>query len=165
MNFFKIFLSKNSPSVTSNQDGFTLVELLAVIGTIGILAVMGMLSFSEYKKDAEYARAELTLRAAITALTLAELEVPDTFTLASTLSPYDGSPLTGSMATMFPGLTLPSQVRIGATWNACPTVTQKIVIAIPCRGDRYTYYVQDCDGSGQMVRDREDITETYIPCS
>ena len=44
------------------EQGFTIIELVTVMGTIGVLASLSMSSFYLYRKDAYYSVAESTMR-------------------------------------------------------------------------------------------------------
>jgi len=46
----------------SEESGFTLIELITVIGIIGVLSALAMKSVTIYKSDAAYSVAEKTLR-------------------------------------------------------------------------------------------------------
>lgn len=50
------------------QKGFTLIELLVIISIIGLLAFLGLTSFTVYRSDAAYSVAVRTLRDARTAI-------------------------------------------------------------------------------------------------
>lgn len=59
-----------------NERGFTIIELLTVVGIIGVVSALGLTSFYVYKSDAAYASAARLVQDSITAVEVA-LSMPD----------------------------------------------------------------------------------------
>ena len=115
---------------------------------IGILSATSLSAFSVYKQDAEYARAETTVRSAITAMTLGELEAPEGFSMAYTSSETNGNPLIGELATMFPSAVVPNEIKLSGEWGDCEAgaIFDKRVVAEPCKGAGYVAWIRTCGG-------------------
>ena len=144
-----------------NEKGFTLIELFITVAIVGILTALSWVAFNTYKDDAEYARAQQTLRSALTALSLGELEAPDGFSVTSisdALSGEDGEAFTGNLAIMFPGFSAPANVQIGGIWVPCSSTTStglsKMVLSIPCSLEsRIVMWTKLCNGVNYMLDD------------
>ena len=139
----------------SSEHGFTIIELFLVVFLIAVLSALGLSAFYVWKDNAEYARAQDTMHQALTALQLGIMEAPDGFevpNISNALSGTDGSDLSGNLAIMFPGASVPSGVQLGAVWLGCPTpnVTRHVVVAIPCKvaqKPRVVLWQKLCDGT------------------
>lgn len=97
-----------------NARGFTLIELMTVVVTIGAVAGMAVASFKEYRAKAAYAVSEQTLNDARIALEAALSEPDATFgfdlNYVSQNSP--GAFSSADANSLFPGFRLPKDVKV-----------------------------------------------------
>lgn len=136
------------------EGGFTLIELIIVFSIIGILASMAVTAFYVYREDVEYAKVEADLRNARLAASAFEFEddsLPAGFSVPLTFSATDGSPLAGNLATILPGGSVSPDVMLGASYDACDATSHPFdlnsrILSLPCRADRYAFYVKFCGG-------------------
>lgn len=138
-------------SFSLGNKGFSLVELLVVIGIMGIVSALGMTGLAVYKDSAEYSKAESTLRTARTALSVSELDLALGFSMGLTYSGTSGEPLEPALSAVLPGAGVPKEVRIGVLYNSCEgadgAAIKSIVYSQPCRSKRQTYVTKDCAGN------------------
>ncbi len=137
-------------SVCSKEDGFTLIELLYAISIIGILSVMMWGAFYVYKENAEYAKAEATLRNARTAMEVGDQEASEGMAVGLSFSEVDGGPVEGDLQVMLPGATVSPDVRLGAMYFNCTPedgmAISQMIIAQPCKANRYISWTKFCNG-------------------
>ena len=153
---------------TSSRDerGFSLIELLTVIGILGILASLSLSAFSIYRESAEYSKGDATMHSARTALYAGELDLGEDFTMAYTTSTTTGGALVGPMAQALPGMIMTKDLRLGVEVNACddssgPFDRAQFIVAQPCRATRELRYEKFCGGSEVIL---ENVANP-APCS
>ena len=139
-----------------NERGFTIIELLVVIVIVGTLGGLAMSQFAVYKADAQYTKAQSSLRDMRTSFQAAEQEeiiegagAGDSLTGTSTVN----APLAGNLATLFPGIQPSSEVKIHAQWfpRRCEgsngTQLEQFFKATSCEAKMATSYARHCDGT------------------
>jgi len=95
---------KGPKSAVSNQRGFTLVELITVIGILSILAAIALMQISEQKAKALDTQVVALTKNLLTAVAIDEPTVPG----------YSGTAFGGTLAPIgLPQVTVPDNV----TWN------------------------------------------------
>lgn len=135
----------------ANQSGFTLIELLVVVSIIGVLALIAITQFSIYREDAEYAKAETSLRNARTALEFGTEEITsDDGSVPYTQTTLDSAALPVDLAEIMPGATLSPDVVLGVQFNYCEDPEtldiNQLVTAFPCKASTYTLWLRFCNG-------------------
>lgn len=133
------------------EGGFTLIELFVTMAIIAILSALSYTAFFIYKTDAEYAKAEATLRQARTAFEVGDQDAQAGDSVPVTFTDSTGGPVQGVLATILPGAVTAAAVRLGAEYNFCtnatpPATVNQLLISQPCNGDRYTSYMLTCGG-------------------
>jgi prepilin-type N-terminal cleavage/methylation domain-containing protein len=133
------------------EAGFTLIELMTVVVTIGALAGMAVMSFKDYRAKAAYGVAEQTLNDARTALEAA-LSEPDAvfaFTLANVAQSTPGAFTDPNANDLFPGFRLPKDVKVTVYHDpTCldSTCLSKAVEVRHCTGIDYVDWQRFGDG-------------------
>jgi len=140
-------LEKNAQT----EQGFTLIELLVTIAILGILASLSIASFILYKENAEYAKGTATLHNARTGLNASEMDLPEGYTLAYTESGTGGGDLSGALAQVLPGISLPPSVRVGVELAVCnessnPMDREAYVVSEPCNSHEEVRWQKFCGG-------------------
>lgn len=139
------------PGIKMRSEGaFTLIELLTVIGTIGLLAALGLTSFNVYKANAAYASVETTMINARNAVE-AGISDPDNLPPAVALvsQKAQGSIQDNAAANFLPGMMLPSKMKFQASYDptcvdaACQS---EFLEAKHCWGKEYMRWVRFGDG-------------------
>ncbi len=163
--FLEIVTFETGP-VNEGEKGFTLIELLVTIAILSILAGLSIASYTLYKENAEYAKGTATMHNARTGIGAAELELPDTFSMAYTQSSTDGSALSGLLAQAMPGVSLPSNLRVGVELSMCNSASDPMdraafVVAEPCRATESVRYQKFCGGMEVLL----EHVANPAPCS
>ena len=133
-----------------NEKGFTLIELLTVVVLIGILAGLGIASFSVYKRTASYGVATKTLHDARTVLEASVSNYdspPGSVPLTSQTS--QGRLSDPSAYALLPQMQLPKDVKFQVEYNsACAddTCSEVLIQVDPCKGDEFVRYTRFGDG-------------------
>ncbi len=135
-----------------SERGASMIELLYVIVIIGVLSMISLTGYAMYREDAEYAKAESTLRNARTAFEVGDQEAPEGLTIPATFSDTVGGPVAGPLATLLPGAKVSKDVRLGAAYTYCdpgvdPVTVKQLLISQPCRSSRYTTWLKLCNGT------------------
>lgn len=140
-----------------NRNGFTLVELLATVAIMGILAAMSIANYSQYKKNANDAAAISDARNAVTAL---EAFIGDFPTITATVScsiTHRGVETSSggyTCAQILPGFKRTKGVAVSGTRG----ITDNIyTMACHCAGNKKTESYLD------MVRDYAFVDNKIIP--
>ncbi len=132
------------------EQGFTLIELLTVIGIIGILASLGITSFSYYKASAAFASAEQTLhdaRNAIEAAVVDQDNLPASVPLTNQKG--QGQIQDATAAAYLPGLMLPRNLDFNVSYdNTCSNAacTKDFIQVRHCSGEKYIRWLRYGDG-------------------
>jgi prepilin-type N-terminal cleavage/methylation domain-containing protein len=149
----------------NSQSGFTLIELLVTTAILMILTGLSLVAFKTNKALAEYTRGEATLRSAKTALNAGLLELPEVFSLEITDSGYDGSGLSGELASAFPGFRPPPNIGLAAEVATCDQNSSALdrasLVSIKmCRIGQSIHWQRFCGGT-EVTMERVAITD---PC-
>ncbi|MDD2942177.1 MAG: type II secretion system protein [bacterium] len=136
----------------SCESGFTLIELLYVVSIVGILSSLSWGAFYVYKDDAEYSRAEYTLRNAKTALEVGDQESANGASAGFEYSGVDGSGVGGDIGNVMPGMTVPKDVRVGVLYNKCSNAADamtinQFIVSQPCNSTKHIRYTRFCGGA------------------
>lgn len=143
------------PSTLREESGFTLIELLCVIGILGILSSLSYGAFRIYMDDAEYSRAEITLRSARTALEVGEQEAAPGFKVDYETTNTDGGAIgsvaSSDLADVMPGAVTPKGVRLGVEFLKCtnasgPLEINQQIISEPCKSTKQVQWTRYCNG-------------------
>ena len=130
--------------------GFTMIELLIAIAIIGILASLALTSFTIYREDAEYSKAESDLRNSRTAMEAGSQDLPDGYSLALTYSDITGGVLANPLSEVMPEGASSRDVRLGASYESCaggaPGDLNQFIIASSCKANRSISYSRFCNG-------------------
>ena len=129
-----------------DERGFTLIELLTVVMIIGSLSALAMTGFFVYKNEAYFARAQVTLHDARTALEAGYEDIVDLGAL-DLWSGSDGAALGGQLATMFPAMGVPVDTRMHAMQTPCGDgQNMELIIVYACTAERFTSWTRTCGG-------------------
>jgi prepilin-type N-terminal cleavage/methylation domain-containing protein len=136
-----------SPSnLLKNDSGFTLIELLTVIMIVASLAMMSITGFTLYKRNAQFAQAQVTMHSARTALEAGITDNQDSGTVSG-WSASDGSDLVAPLSDLFPSIGVPKDVRMFGAQTDCGDGSYMYsVIVYACKADKYTSWVRTCAG-------------------
>ncbi|MCC6954753.1 MAG: type II secretion system protein [Deltaproteobacteria bacterium] len=134
------------------EDGFTLIELLIVVSIIGILAALGVTTFTLMKERAEYARGQDTLRSAQTAFEVGDQEAAPGTTVALTYTGDAGGAVGGALGALLPGAVTPLNVDLGAMYEYCdssspPLQVKQFLNVVPCNSTRRLTWTRFCGGT------------------
>jgi Tfp pilus assembly protein PilE len=145
--------------VKKKEGGFTVLELLTVITTIGVLSTLSITSFYLYRKDGFYSVTESTLRNAKSAFEIGiSGSDPSPSSVGLTTQNSRGEISDPTLKTILPGMTLPGNVELQASYNDSCTDSS-------C--DAQYLYVNHCKGKvgASWIRfgDGVDITMEDIP--
>ncbi len=100
------------------QKGFTLIELLVIISIIGLLALLGMTSFTVYRSDAAYSVATRTLRDARTAVEASLNNVDAEKAAVNFYVQTQSGPIPdASAALLLPAMMVPRNVKFLASYD------------------------------------------------
>ena len=142
-----------------SSKGFTLIELMTAIATLGILSAMSIQSFKIYRENAHYTRAASALRngevAVHAALSTPDIVLPSVNMYSQVVA---GEIADLSAREIVPGLVLPVDVRV-RVYND-PTCSNggciaQFLQANPCHGTSYANWTRFGDG--------EEILITNLP--
>lgn len=143
---------------SGNEQGFTIIELLWAMAILMVLAGMAVMAGFVYMEHAEYAKAEVALRNARVAIGQGELDAPAGYSLGFTFSSIGGGEISGPLASILPGYSVPDELRVGVLYNGCELYDPDVhgptaliaysVTSQPCNNTamRYTTFVQYCGG-------------------
>jgi len=148
-------LIANRPSIITGDKGFTLIELLTTTSIIGILAGISIQSFAVYRDNAEYSRAQSTLRHGETAVQAA-LVVPDISlpAVAMMSQAVPGEFADADARQIVPGLVIPKNVRVHLYNDpACDNgaCIAQFMQVNPCNGTKYANWTRMGDGEELYV--------------
>jgi len=136
-------------------QGFTMIELLISIAIIGILASLALTSFTIYRQDAEYSKAEADLRNSRTAMEAGSQDLADGYSLALTYSDVVGGVLVDPLAEVMPQGATSKDVRLGASYESCdggaPGDLNQYIIASSCKANKSISYSRFCNGIEVLV--------------
>lgn len=133
-----------------SEKGFTLIELLTIIVILGILAALGIQSFSVYKAGAAYGVANKTLRDARTVLeaSIANYDdPPGAVTLVSQSTP--GRLTDGAAQALLPEMMLPKDVTFRVEFDpSCldSSCQQQMMQVNHCLGEEFVRFIRFGDG-------------------
>lgn len=105
-------------STMKSEKGFTLIELLTVVAIIGILAALGLSSFSVYRASAAYAVVQSTIHSARNASEVSfnnTDSTPGSVPLTTQTSP--GSISDNAAKAVLPGMQLPRNVKFQVAYD------------------------------------------------
>ena len=138
------------------ERGFTLLELLTVIGLIAVLSLLSLKAFQTYVSNAAYASVESTLNSAMVA---AEASQSDPNNLPPALGWYfqdtQGNITDSGAAQYLLGLKLPAKTMLSAFFDPeCSGMgcLQDFVQVQHCRADQYAFWARWGDGFSTVVR-------------
>lgn len=137
------------------QCGFTLIELLVVIGILGVLASLGLQSFSVYRANAAFATTQRTVSDARTDAE-GSLANPDILvaSVASTTQKEPG-PLADAAARAFlPATTVPRNIALTVSFDSGCLEAGCQSAQIQARhlyGRRYTQWTRFGDGVWTVI--------------
>lgn len=138
-------------------SGFTLVELMVVIGIVGVLVKMSATSFLIYRSKAAYAVAENTVRNAILAAegSLVNTDNPPA-SFSYTTQSTSGGVTDPTMAAFLLNYQIPRNVLFGASYdNTCDNSGCEYfkLEAKHCSGTKFPRYIRYGDGFDIYVED------------
>ncbi len=140
-----------------NQSGFTLIELLVVIAIIGILARLGISSFTVYKTDAAYANCQRALQDLRNSASLGTLDADNLPAAVPLFSQNSPGPITNASAQSFlTGFKLSNNMKLDVSYdpscnsNACVSGFAQLK---HCSGKKYIQWLLYGDGSYETIPD------------
>lgn len=134
----------------NKEGGFTLVELLTIIGIIGVLAALSLSSYTYYKSSAAVAVAETGIHDAQTAFEAGIVDpdnLPASFGLVSQSS--QGAIQDASAKDLLPGFRVPRQSKFQVSFDKTCAVLEDSMAYMQlnhCQGDQYVTWERFCDG-------------------
>jgi prepilin-type N-terminal cleavage/methylation domain-containing protein len=133
-----------------SQDGFTLAELLVVVGLMGIISALGFTSANVYRGEGAYAVAQSLVRDGITSIEVA-LSTPDQTlpTIATFSQSIPGAINDSTAAAVLPGLIVPRKVKFQFSFDPSCTHSSCVVASIQanhCQGLKYVRWIRYGDG-------------------
>lgn len=148
----------------NGQSGFTLIELLVTTAILMILTGLSLVAFKTNKALAEYTRGEATLRSAKTALNAGLLELPEAYDLEITDTGFDGSLLSGELASAFPGFRPPQNIALSAEVTHCDessgALDRASLVSIKmCRIGQSIHWQRFCGGT-EVTLERVAISDS-----
>jgi prepilin-type N-terminal cleavage/methylation domain-containing protein len=140
----------------SSEDGFTIIELITVIGILSVLAGISIQTFAVYREDAFYSNSETGLRNAKVALEagLANEENLPENSILTTATFAAGRVTQGSATLIAPGLNNNPNSYIyvyhntGCNSEWCLT---DWITARHCKSDQYVYYYRYANGFQRTI--------------
>ncbi len=145
-------ISKTLTSLKQQREqGFTMIELLISISIIGILASLALTSFSIYRENAEYTKAESDLRNSRVAMEAGTQDISGAFSLALSYSGTAGGNVPAPLDSVMPQAVTSSDVRLGVAYDSCPVgagagAVEQYIISSSCKGRKSVSWTRFCDG-------------------
>ena len=137
---------------SSAEEGFTLLELLTIIGIIGVLASLALTSFGFYKASAALAVAETTLHDARGAFEGGIVDSDNLPASVALTSQTTQGPVSDANANaLLPGFMVPDNVRFDVSYdNTCTNgaCTLALLEVRHCQGEEYVRWTRFGDGVG-----------------
>ncbi|HMO02804.1 MAG TPA: type II secretion system protein [Oligoflexia bacterium] len=140
----------------NKQRGFSLIELIFILLTIGVLASMSITSFNVLKMSTAYqvvATSINQLRLAAESGTIETDSLPSAFSITQTTSgPFSDV----NAAALFPGFNQTSRTKITAEFDpSCDTGACAFIFTQVqhCNGDRYQEWLRYGDGIDIVLED------------
>lgn len=137
--------------VHHSNSGFTIIELLVSIATLGILFGLGLEAMKEYKDRAYYSVSEKALHDARTALEAGKIDEEKWG--SSVISFYmtgEGVVTSATGKQLVPGLVLPGRSRVFVRHDpSCASNTwclEDYVMVRNCKSSEYTYWYKYSNG-------------------
>ena len=148
---------KYSRSRLHQQRGFTIIELLTVMGLMGVLASTSLSTFHSLKDRSYIAVTQQTVRDSKTALSAAllELSLEDTDSINTVLN-MPGIPSGQDVVRLLPGFRMPQGVELTLENNPLCTTTGCVVhsiVANSCPGKRMSLWERYGDGSEVLLQE------------
>lgn len=139
----------------NTQRGFTLVELIVVVAIIGILAKLGITSFTVYRSDAAYANVQRTMRDLQLAASAGTLDIDHLPGAVALTTQNTAGAITNPAASAFlVGFKLPSNMKLQVSYdpacvgNACVSGWAQVN---HCSGKQYMQWLLYGDGSYDTI--------------
>ena len=137
-------------SRSRNQQGFTLLELLVVIGIISLLCYLGLTSFWVYRADAAYSVAQSVLRNSKVSIEAGQTDTSNLPGPVDIVQTAQGPIQDVAARAYLPNMQLPRNVKFSAQYDPdCLDETcQSDLIEIKhCLGKQYIRWIRFGDGS------------------
>ena len=133
----------------NNQSGWSLLELMVITSILGVLAGIMTSSLQIYSDTAEYGKAEVAQRNALTAIEAGSTSI-EGIALIDDWSGQFGEPLAGDLANALPGMVVPVDVQIHGIFVQCADGSSEShavnFITYACGADQYLAWVKTCGG-------------------
>ncbi len=137
---------RTSTEILKDNSGFTLIELLTVVMILASLAMMSLTGMTIYKKNAHFAKAQVTMHSARTALEAGITDNQDAGTVSG-WSASNGAPLAPPLSDLFPAIAVPDQVRMFGSQMDCGDGNYMYsVIVYACTAEKFTSWLRTCAG-------------------